>query len=310
MQPLVSVIIPAYNSEKYIVGAISSILAQTYKNLEIIIVDDGSTDSTARVVKDKINAKRYPLSAKYIHQKNGGPSAARNRGIRESKGEYIAFLDSDDIWLPEKIERQVNYCIDNSQCGLIYTGYDTCDENGIIVSKFIKKEVSKKEILKNLYLKNVISTASTVMVRRECFDRVGYFDEALKVAEDWDMWIRILNLYDFYYINESLARYTIRKESQSYNGQKNLDNDLRFLDKIFSDPKMRNNALLKRRAYGARYYSAAIAYKENNSISNARGCLLKSFCLYPFDYFDKSHLVLILYALIGDKMFQRLERTC
>lgn len=308
--PLVSVIIPAFNSEKYIADAIDSILEQTYKNLEIIIVDDGSTDNTAETVRRYISIQttdHRPQTIRYIYQENKGPAAARNRGIKEAKGEYIAFLDSDDIWLPEKLELQIRCFLDNNPLGFIYTGYYAIDESREVLGMGNIKNFLKKEVFKKLFLKNVISTASTVMVKKECFDVVGLFDENLAVAEDWDMWWRIIKKYDFYCLSKPLVKVRIRKGSQSYYGWRNLENELKFLNKLFSDNSFKKNILLRRKSYSYRYYAAAVAYKENRDISQAVQFLFKSFLLYPISFFSKTHVCLFLYLILGEKVYSAIK---
>lgn len=282
-EPLISVIIPTYNMEKYITDAIDSALAQTYKNVEIIVVDDGSTDFTINILK------KYNSKIKYFYQKNKGPSAARNVGIKYAKGEYIAFLDSDDVWLPRKLELQVKYFSENAFRGLIYTGYYTIDETGETVEIHKIEDFSKNKVLKDLFFKNVISTASTIMVNRECFEESGGFDENLAVAEDWDMWLRIIKRYDFDYISEPLVKVKFRKGSQSYYGDKNLNNEIRFLDKLFSDPWLRKKILLKRKAYSYRYFSAAWAFCLAGNTKKARFYILKSICIFPFKLFPDKY---------------------
>jgi len=139
---LVSVIIPAYNSEKYISDTIDSVLNQTYKNLEIIVVDDGSTDNTEKVVKEKLsNFSNF----KFLKQCNLGSAEARNLGIRNSNGNYIAFLDADDLWLPQKIEKQIKFFLNNPDYGLVFTRRKIITPYGKIIED--KKKFQKKSIL-------------------------------------------------------------------------------------------------------------------------------------------------------------------
>ena len=131
MNSLVSAIIPTYNSVNYISEAINSVLNQTYKNCEIIVVDDGSTDNTRKTVENYI--RKYPHKIKYFYQENKGPSAARNKGIKEARGNYIAFLDSDDLWLPDKLEKQISLFMKDVSLKLTYCGGYYEDEEGSVI---------------------------------------------------------------------------------------------------------------------------------------------------------------------------------
>jgi glycosyltransferase involved in cell wall biosynthesis len=290
---LISAIIPTYNHGAFIREAINSALAQTYKNYEIIIVDDGSTDDTASIVRKFISSVGQRHEIRYIYQENSGPSSARNKGIKEAKGDYVAFLDSDDMWEPDKLAKQVRYMETNNLRGLCCAGYDLVNEAGTQIGAHQLFYENKRDVLRDLLIRNVVSTCSTVMVNRECFDIVGLFDESLQVAEDWDMWIRLIRKYDFSHIPESLVKVRVRTASQSASGDKNLQNDLKFLGKLFSDPELKNRHIVKARAYSARYLSAAIAYRENGRLSDMRACALKAGSLYPPHIFSKKFLGLV-----------------
>jgi len=183
--PLVSVIIPTYNRAASIGEAIESALAQAYPAMEIIVVDDGSTDDTRQSI-----AHRYP-QVRYFHQENGGVARARNRGIREARGEFIAFLDSDDLWLPGKIEKQVACFKQYPDVGLVYTDADFFDDTGparVFRARTSKTEFSTGDMVVNLFTRFSLHTP-TVMMRRAVFQTVGYFDEELKAVSDDNLWI-------------------------------------------------------------------------------------------------------------------------
>ena len=208
--PKVSVIIPTYNGACYICEAIDSVLAQTYQDFEIIVIDDGSSDNTKDVLK------KNGSKIKYIFQENKGVSAARNVGIKEAAGEYIALLDADDIWLPDKIALQVDFLEKNSAYGLIYSDAYIFDEKKILektllqISGFWQGDVLEKLILKN-FIPNL-----TVLVRRVCFDKIGLFDETLKYGEDHDRWLRIASISKIGCINKPLAKYRIHDLNASH----------------------------------------------------------------------------------------------
>jgi glycosyltransferase involved in cell wall biosynthesis len=179
--PLVSVIIPCYNMAHWLGGAIDSVLAQDYPNLEIIVVDDGSTDNTREV------AVAFS-QVKYLWRANGGPAAATNMGIENSRGTFIAFIDADDIWLRGKLHAQVKHLIANPDVGLTFTPIQCSDEFGKRLSR--NKLISRRPTFRQLLISCTIMP-STVVIRRTCLDTVGLFDPEIKGTDDWDMWLRI-----------------------------------------------------------------------------------------------------------------------
>ena len=195
----VSVVIPAYNAQKFVRTTIDSVLNQTYPNYEVIVVDDSSTDNTQEILKS------YGNRIRWISQSHRGASAARNTGIRSSNGIYIAFLDADDAWLPQKLEEQVRLLDEHPEFGLVYSNVEyPSKENGFKLNHFVYKRPYSGKVLEKLIAGNCIPTSS-VVVRRECFDKVGLFDESLTVSEDHDMWLRIASCYDISYTEKTLV---------------------------------------------------------------------------------------------------------
>ncbi len=191
----VSVIIPAYNRVSTIARAIESVLAQSYRAKEIIVVDDGSNDATSEVVK------MYP-EVNLLRQKNMGVSSARNNGVMMADSEWIAFLDSDDEWRYDKLEKQVAFHQQNPTCKASYTD-EKWIRNGVHVSlphKFAKGWGDLYE----RSLKQCIIAPSSVMMARKVFDELGGFDERLEVCEDYDLWLRMMQKHEICLINEAL----------------------------------------------------------------------------------------------------------
>jgi len=213
---LVTTIIPAFNAKRFIDEAVESVLLQTYSGIELIVVDDGSTDGTA----DQL--AKYGSRIRYVHQNNCGPAAARNHGLKLASGSLIAFLDADDSWLPEKIKRQVEFSCANPEYGIITTDTQTFGETGILNDSLHNYySISNGFILEKLLFHNWIS-ASAAMVRRECFEKLGGFDEILGpdgkgqcTAEDWLMWMKIAARFPVYFINEVLTRHRIHASNYS-----------------------------------------------------------------------------------------------
>lgn len=211
--PKVSVIIPTFNRAHYLTQAIDSVLAQTYQNFEIIVVDDGSTDDTAAVLKS------YKASVNYFYQENQGPSAARNLGIEMSNGQYIAFLDSDDLWLPEKLEVQRDYFKTNPEVGLVHADL-LIMEDGLTPSvprmRYLSQPRKSGYILPELFTENMILTP-TVLVRRACFKVSGLFDTELRGGEDHHLWLRIARHFSIDYIDRPLGICRVHPNSLTQN---------------------------------------------------------------------------------------------
>jgi glycosyltransferase involved in cell wall biosynthesis len=201
--PTVSVIIPTYNREDLICKPIRSVLNQSYQNFEIIVVDDYSTDDTENVVAS-INDSRI----RYIrHQRNSGPAIARNTGIENSTGSYVAFLDSDDEWLPEKLEKQLNLfqkC--GSEVGCIYTGLAAVDKFNQV--QIVKSPSDRGCLRDRLLYSNCIGTPSTVMVKRNYLEHVQGFDPNMPSTEDADLWLRLSEHCQFEVLPEVLTLYS------------------------------------------------------------------------------------------------------
>jgi glycosyltransferase involved in cell wall biosynthesis len=200
MAPTVTVVIPVFNRPAQVDRAIRSVLAQTYQDFEIVVIDDGSTDETTAVVA----AFEDPRITLIRHERNRGGSAARNTGIRAGTAPYIAFLDSDDEWLPTKLERQLEvFGRSGDQLGLVYTGADRVEADGT-VQRHIPRAIANLPFA--LLTENVIGETSLGMVRRSAFDVTGVFDESLPAAQDMDMWLRLCERFSADFVPEALVR--------------------------------------------------------------------------------------------------------
>lgn len=205
--PTVAALIPTMDRPAYVRGAIESACEQTHGRIEVVVVDASSEDDTKEVVNEMRRA--YPDRAfTYIH--NDAPRglpAARNQGAAETDAEYIAFLDDDDRWRPEKIARQVNaFDAGGDSLGLVHTGYEGVDDDGERVLTFAPEY--EGSVCPDLLVRNTIGTPSSVMVRRNAFEGVRGFDESLRYCEDWDFYLRIAREYEFDYVQELLVERT------------------------------------------------------------------------------------------------------
>ncbi len=208
--PNVSVIIPTYKRAHLVSQAIESVLTQTYTDYEIIVVNDGSPDNTKQVLAsfgDQITA---------IHQENLGVAAARNAGIMAASGRYIAFVDDDDVWLPNKLEKQIACLESNPKIGLVYSDMFCFNDQGFLPDTWAKAySILPFEPDWSLFVRNCIPTPSVVVVRRECLEAVGGFDETLMCSEDYDLWLRISEKFFVYFLNLPLTNYRISANSLS-----------------------------------------------------------------------------------------------
>ncbi|UBF24885.1 glycosyltransferase [Kovacikia minuta CCNUW1] len=252
---LISVIIPAYNSMTYLPETLNSVLGQTHADFEVLIIDDGSSDHVQEWAS-KIADSRVKL----IAQPNQGASAARNTGITHAQGKYLAFLDADDLWQPNKLEKQLQCFAENPEVGLVHTWVTMINEKskptGGILTSF-----SEGAVWEQLLERNTIACCS-VMVRRDCFEQAGLFDQSLRSAEDWDMWIRIARYYPFAVIRQPLALYRMIPTSKSKNCQLVEQSLSRIIEKNFQavPPELSH---LRSRSYG--YANFNLAWKALQS---------------------------------------------
>ncbi|MCS6288427.1 MAG: glycosyltransferase [Nitrospira sp.] len=209
--PRVSVVIPTYNCAKFLGRTIDSALKQTYRDFEIIVVDDGSTDGTQALVA------AYKESVRYVYQSNQGASAARNAALSRASGEFIAYLDADDLWLPDKLARQVEFLDAHSTCGFVHTEVSVIDEQDTVLhacfNQDTKRPIPQGQCVRDLLLRSHIQTL-TVLERRTAFDDAGKFDLRLPVAQDYLHWISVgLQGYGVGYLPEPLGQYRWRAGS-------------------------------------------------------------------------------------------------
>ena len=203
-QPTVSVVIPTYNRGPFLSAAIDSVLRQSFDDLELVIVDDGSQDDTARIVA----GWRDPRLRYLAHTRNRGDGAARNSGIEASTGTYVAFLDDDDEWLETKLERQVAVMEAAPGTALVHTGrVDIAGDTGEILRIHDHPGVTG-DAWSAVIERNCVTTSS-VLVRRDCFATVGLFDESIPATSDYDMWIRLARKHRFAYIDRPLIKYRV-----------------------------------------------------------------------------------------------------
>jgi glycosyltransferase involved in cell wall biosynthesis len=230
--PKVTVIIPCYNRGKYIAETVESVLNQTYPNVELVVVDDACTDNSRELLErysDRIRILEHPGRV------NRGQSAALNLGIRSSESDYVAFLDSDDLFAPTKIEKQVRFLEENPQFGMVYANGHAVDENGKVIHRFYGKNHREDSDPNRVLLDCYFLLPNNSLLRRKVLDKAGLFDESLRSAQDHDMAIRVAEVTKIAYLDECLFSYRRHRDSISYrNAKLRWRNGYRILKKARS----------------------------------------------------------------------------
>ncbi len=227
----VSVIIPNYNYGRFLSGAIESVMAQTYSNIEIIVVNNGSTDDSLRILS------KYSDEITVVNQANLGQSGARNSGLLKSKGEYIAFLDADDYWNPNKIEKQIRILRPETQ--LVYCGItkisDNKDESSVLVAPQFRGDC-RKYFMEKPGVSIVLSGESTVLFSRNLLEKVGVFDENLNQCAGWDFFRRCADFTEFDFVDEPLSYYRVHSANMSKSIDSGISDIRKAYKKIFDEP--------------------------------------------------------------------------
>jgi len=245
----VDVIIPAFNAASYLRETVDSVARQTVLPRCVIVVDDGSGDDTWQVLQAMV--KDFPVGwlQPVRLERNVGVSAARNAGIERARADYVAFLDSDDIWEPSKLERQMEAIrAAGPAVGVFYCDYRQIDEAGHLLNipRYKLNAAIRGDVRQSLHdFNSIAGSGSAVVIRRELFERVGLFDTSLGAAEDWDMWVRLAQAAHFDYVDEALVRVRRHGKSLQADPLKMADGELAFLNKQLQHGRM-SRAHLKR----------------------------------------------------------------
>ena len=239
--PTVSVIIHTYNNEKFIAETVESVLKQTYNDYEIIVVDDGSEDGTRDALLP------YMQKIRYHYKENGGIASAKNAGISLSNAEFIAFLDHDDLWVPDKLKIQMEHFNSNPQVGLVYAKYTSFRNDKELRTK--PEKGYSGWIFKELLSKSFIQT-STVVVRMECLNAVGPYDESFTLGDEYDMFLRVAKRFQCGFIDKALTRYRVHDKNASKNDFLFDKENLRVFKKVYNsytDLDEREKKILRKR---------------------------------------------------------------
>jgi glycosyltransferase involved in cell wall biosynthesis len=255
-EPLVSAVVPAYNAARTLRAAVESILLQTVGDVEVIVVDDGSEDDTADVARAIADSR-----VRLVSQANGGASAARNAGIRSARGPYVAFLDADDLWLPDKLARQLAVLRSRPDVHAVHCGATYVDDELRVLS-VRPCHPWRDPLLDVLLFENLSAFPSTLLAERERLEQRG-FDTSLVMHEDWDLAIHAARHWSLEPIETPLTLYRVHRSNRSRNVERHLASGLRVIDRVFADPSLPRRIQSRRRTVYARYYTmlAAAALK-------------------------------------------------
>ncbi|MBV6625065.1 MAG: glycosyltransferase family 2 protein [Rivularia sp. (in: Bacteria)] len=303
--PKVSVIIPTYNAMRFLPETLKSIFRQTFTDFEILIVNDGSSDDIVEWVSQITDPR-----VKLISQVNQGVSAARNTGIRNAQGEYIAFIDADDLWEATKLEKQVKCMQANPNVGLVYTWTAFIDEFGKPTG-ISKVSHSQGDVWEEIVIQDMISTGTSAMVRAECFDKVGLFDVRLSIGEDRDMWTRIAAMYHFAVVKEFLTLYRRHSHNTTISNDKIIPQLSLVIEKTFANaPK--HLLYLKDRSYcWINIYAAWSSIQEEKDYEQAVFYRRQAVQHYPRIRFTSMYLrqtiAITMLALLGTRNYGKVR---
>jgi glycosyltransferase involved in cell wall biosynthesis len=276
----VSVVLTCYDGARWISKAIESILAQTYKDFELLIIDDGSKDDSKEIASSYLCDNRM----RYIYQENRGFSGAVNRGIKESIGSLVGFIGQDDLWMPNKLELQVKYLDEHKDVDLVHSRcYSINSEDKIIKMNDVKMPncSSTRSFIEQLFLNNFIGF-ETVLLKRKCFDKIGFFDERMVGFSDHDMWLRIAGEFNIAYVNSSL----VKKREHALQFSKNMieqglrDEFLLVNKAIHQYPFLKK---VERKKLASLYYALGTVMLQKENDEKAKQNFLKAFKCRPWE---------------------------
>jgi glycosyltransferase involved in cell wall biosynthesis len=308
MKPKVSVVMAVLNGERFIDEAIQSVVDQTYKNVELVVVDDGSTDRT----RERVELFRDRLDVRYVrHDKPRGIAPSMNDGVRHAAGDLIAFLDHDDTWFPEFLETQTTYLAEHPDVGLVHCDFQTIDPDGRVIHQSIATWRGRRRpsgyVFPQLFTDSFI-VGNSVLIRKECFTRLGLFDESLRWG-DYLMWMRIARHYRIDYVDKVLTRYR-QHPTQS---TRNLTADppaaapaaLKAIERVLElHPEIRQELGERtiRRRIASFYFDRAYCWYTANDPTSARVCLRQALRLWPT---NGRYLMLYVVSLLRPSQARR-----
>jgi len=277
MKSTISVVIPAYNAEKYLPTTLRSVLTQTHAPLEVLVVDDGSKDGTAAI------AESFGGPVRCVRQPNGGVSRARNTGISQASGDYIALLDADDVWEPTKLEKQVALLDANPDVGLCFVGMLCVDQDLQPIREVPARDYPDFCEALLLYSCVVSGSCSSVVLRRQVAEEAGGFDPQFSTSADWDYWIRLSRRTRMAPIPELLVKYRVFQGSMSSNPALLERDTFAVLDKFYSDDPPEHYVRLKDRCYSNHWMILSGCFLHAGKTNDSFRCALRALKHYPLN---------------------------
>ena len=279
----ISVIIPTFNSAAFISDAIESVFSQTYKDFEVIVVDDGSTDNTRSVVEYYVD--KYGDRIRYFYKENRGAGSARNYGVEHTGGGLIAFLDSDDLWYPEKMERALITLNRHPDCNFVCHSYrvrwDSGQKDEFRVNEHYNT-LMPEQMFREFFFENRIGT-STVVMKKDLFYKAGGFDESIWTGQDYDLWVRCARVAKIYFLDEILSEYRRRKGSITSFVEKKLPCELKIMEKYLGLFPEGEREQIRRQKLRNIYVSVAMRVLESDNRILSRRYLLEGLKQQPFN---------------------------
>jgi glycosyltransferase involved in cell wall biosynthesis len=269
MSPAVSVVIATYNYGRFLAGALDSALGQTFPDLEVVVVDDGSTDDTPQVIQPYLRDARV----RYHRTGHLGQAAAKNAGVQLARAPLVAFLDADDLWLPAKVERQVALFRTDPELGVVCTRRLLIDEHGRELL-YEQPPLYRGSVLQQIFPTNFVCFSSA-MVRRTVFDAVGLFDERLVLAVDYDLWLRVAQRFRFDYVDEPLVKYRVGHANLSRRVEERLRSVLRIMRRFLDDRggRAQVDPAVVRNTFARAYFGLALARRNRSRLAALPGHL-------------------------------------
>ncbi|WP_100639765.1 glycosyltransferase family 2 protein [Marinobacter salexigens] len=305
MKGLVSVIVPVYNRAHLVAETIESILLQSYKSVEIVLINDGSTDNSLAVLREY--ESRFPDRIRVIDQPNQGQIIARNNGIKRARGKYIAFLDSDDLWIENKLEWQIP--LFSEGVGLVYGGVELINEYGDTTGFDPCDAAIQGEIYPQLLVKNRM-TGGSVVVLREALEKVGVFDPEFSAAENWDLWLRICKEYQARLVDKPVVKYRLHQNNMSKDVALMQHAKLQIMEK-HCDKKSPDNLVARysKMAEADLFYRLGVYYFSQEQFGEAIRNFLRVMVISPFYEDTPVRLLRSLLGSQGNRMLRKFKKT-
>ena len=277
-EPLISIVMPIFNTETYLAEAIDSVIDQTYQNWELFLVNDSSPGNTKIIVDPFIAADNR---IKYFEHPNAGPSFTRNQGILKSKGDFIAFLDSDDVWHPGKLEMQLTVFEDKPLVGVVYSQRKTIDDEGQMICGYLPK-LHAGMLLNKLWVDNFVCLSSSI-IRRSVVQKVGLFDDKIRMSQDYDFWLRVARVYPFAYINKGLVSYRIHSDQISKRTEERSISVRKIRRNFYSQYGSEINLIARLRLKSLMHLRSAERSEKNYSLFLAFVSYIRAILVFPFE---------------------------